>query len=212
MNKSGRFRQEYAIHIDFAKKLCMVSKSKVGEKIRNALVEQTKKVETHKLLDAKKMAVVYTMINTFKFGEYQIEACDLHENRFRLSYKGKEHFKKAFSEYRSDILSINNAELKEKLIEAFNRGMIHKSTAKNIRDRIALLDRYKLLRDAVADYLVSTGANVVDAINFADTVKEVAQFAGVEIRIKDEDTLFDKKENVDTPLKIELGGVHKLLK
>ena len=87
-------------------------------------------------------------------------------------------------------------------MDAFNKGMIHKPQAKNIRGRIALLDRYKLIRDAVADYLLSTGATTSDAINFADTVKEIAQFAKIEIRIKDEDNLFQEKINAKTIPKI----------
>jgi phage anti-repressor protein len=45
LGKKGQFRQEFNIHIDCAKKLCMISKSKRGDEIRNELVQLTKKVE-----------------------------------------------------------------------------------------------------------------------------------------------------------------------
>ena len=140
------------------------------------------------------------MLNTFKFAEYQIQAEDIHKGYFILTAKTKENVHKAFAEYRSDLLGINNNDLKQGLIDAFNKGMIHKASAKNIRGRIALIDKYRLIRDAVADFLIGTGATTFDALNFADTVKEIAEFAQIEIRIKDEDNLFQEKENVFPPL------------
>ena len=35
----GKFGQEYALSLDFAKKLCMISKTVVGEKVRNYFIE-----------------------------------------------------------------------------------------------------------------------------------------------------------------------------
>lgn len=200
----GRFRQEYNIHIDFAKKICMVAKSKVGEAIRNELVEVTKKIEQRKLVGTKEAALIHTFLNTFKFAEYQIEAENLHKRKFVLSAKTKKDIHKLFAQHRNEILGINNEQLKSGMVEAFNRGLIHTHTAKNIRARIAYLDIYQLLRNAVADYLLSQGVETYDAINFADTVKEVAQFAKIEIRIKDEDTLFEEKENATKPFDLNV--------
>lgn len=206
--KAGRFRQEYHIHIDFAKKLCMVAKTEVGEAVRNELVEVTKKIENRKLVGTKEAALIHTFLNTFKFAQYQIEAESLHKRKFVLTSKTKKDIHKLFAQHRNDILSINNEQLKSAMVEAFNQGLIHTHTAKNIRARIAYTDKYQLLRNAVADYLLSEGVETSDAINFSDTVKEVAQFAKLEIRIKDEDTLFEEKENAAKPLEI---NVKKLL-
>lgn len=208
----GRFRAEFIIHIDSAKKLCMVSNSPVGEKVRNELVKLTKQVENNQLLDHKKTALLYQLLNIFKFGDKQLEAEEMHKDRFKLSTKVRGNIHKLFSEYRNSLLSINNEALKEAVLIGFQNGTIHKPTAKNIRGRIALIDRYKLIRNAVADYLISTGADTHNAITFADTVMEVAKIAGVEIRIKDEDTLFDLKENAESPKLLGLKQSNKLLK
>lgn len=210
----GRPAIEYEVTLESAKEICLLQQTEEGHKLRRELIKLSEKVETHKLLDAKKAALVYRMIETFQFGEYQLEAEDLHKDTFRLSFKAKENIHKAFADHRNTLLSINNDQLKQGLMDAFNKGMIHKPQAKNIRGRIALLDRYKLIRDAVADYLLSTGATTSDAINFADTVKEIAQFAKIEIRIKDEDNLFQEKINAKTPLQIQLEekNVQQLLK
>jgi len=200
----GRFRQEYHIHIDFAKKLCMVAKSEVGEAVRTELVEVTKRIENRKLVGTKEAALIHTFLNTFKFAEYQIEAENLHKRKFVLTAKTKKDIHKLFAQHRSEILGINNEQLKSAMVDAFNQGLIHTHTAKNIRARIAYTDKYQLLRNAVADYLLSEGVETSDAINFADTVKEVAQFAKIEIRIKDEDTLFEEKENAPRPIEINV--------
>ena len=152
------------------------------------------------------------MIETFKFADYQIKAEELHKDRFILSSKVKGNIHKLFAENRNEILGINNEMLKQELISMFQQGLIHKPQAKNIRARIALIDRYKLMRNAVTDYLISLQVNTHDAITFAETVMEVAKITQIEIRIKDEDTLFDIKENASTPLElIELTSNAKLL-
>ncbi len=207
-SKHGRFRQEYYIQIDFAKKLCMVSKSDKGNEIREELVKLTKQVETHKLLDAKKAAFAYVLINTFQFTEHQIEAEQLHKDKFRLSNKFADNIHQAFAEYRNDYLSINNNQLKQDLITAFEQGKISIAKGKNIRQRIYLLDKYKLIRDAVAELLVSKGVNTIEAINFADTVRNVAELANVEIRMKNEDNLFDnKRTDVIPPAEINAKNI-----
>jgi phage anti-repressor protein len=49
-NQGGRPRQDYNLNIDFAKKLCMVSRSKQGEEIRNMLGELTNDKERGDLI------------------------------------------------------------------------------------------------------------------------------------------------------------------
>lgn len=210
--RRGQFRKDFDIHIDSAKKLCMVSNSPKGERVRNELVNLTKQVENNKLLNHQKTALLYQLLNIFKFGDKQLEAEEMHKDRFKLTTKIKGNIHKLFAEYRNELLSINNEDLKETILRGFQDGTIHKPSAKNIRSRIALVDRYKLIRNAVADYLISTGADNHNAITFADTVMEVAKIAGVEIRIKDEDTLFDVKEFAESPKLLALKQSHKELK
>ena len=200
----GRPSIQYTLTIESVKELCLLQQTPQAHKLRRELIELSNKVESHQLIDAKKAAFAMVLINTFKFGEYQLQAEELHKDRFTLTFHAADNVHKLFAEHRNALPGINNEELKQGLVDAFNRGLVHKPKAKNIRGRIALLDRYKLIRDAVADYLISTGADVRDSVNFADTVKEIAKFAGIEIRIKDEDTLFQEKENASAPLFLQL--------
>lgn len=210
--KGGRPKEDFILTISFAKEIIMLSKSKVGKVYRDWLISLDTKVENNELLSIPKVALLYKMIETFKFADYQIKAEELHKDRFILSSKVKGNIHKLFAENRNEILGINNEMLKQELINMFQQGLIHKPQAKNIRSRIALIDRYKLMRNAVADYLISLQVSTHDAITFAETVMEVAKITQIEIRIKDEDTLFEAKENVNTPLElIELTNNAKLL-
>lgn len=195
----GRPSIEYELTIEAAKELCLLQQTPAGHTLRRELIELSNKVESGKLFGTKKAAIINNYIRTFSVMQYQLEAEDIHLKSFKLTYHGQENIHKAFSEYRGNTLSINNAELKRDLVVAFNNGQTHKTTAKNIRARIFYLDKYKLIRDAIADYLIGIGAPVKDAINFADTVKEVAEYMGIEIRIKDENNLFQIQEGVIPP-------------
>jgi len=202
--KGGRPKQDFLLTLDFAKDIIIRTNSKAGTEYRNWLLSLEKKVENQELWNAKQIAVGYKLLDFFKFTENQLIAEDLHKQHFKstdfkLSNPFKEHIDKVFYNHRNQLLQIDNSKLKQSLLEAFNQGLIHKASAKNIRTRIFLLDKYQLIRNAVADYLISKGTNTHDAINFADTLKEIAQFTNVEIRIKNEDELFYNKETL-TPI------------
>jgi phage anti-repressor protein len=203
-DKGGRPKQDYLLTLEFSKDIIIRTNSPVGADYRNWLIGLEKKVENQELWNAKQIAVGYKLLDFFKFTENQLIAEDLHKQHFKstdfkLSNPFKEHIDKVFYNHRNQLLQIDNSKLKQSLLEAFNQGLIHKASAKNIRTRIFLLDKYQLIRNAVADYLISKGTNTHDAINFADTLKEIAQFTNVEIRIKNEDELFYNKETL-TPI------------
>jgi len=65
--RHGRFRQEYYLHIDFAKKLCMVSRSPKGNEIRDELVSLTKKVEDGDLLNHDQILAITRLKEIFKY-------------------------------------------------------------------------------------------------------------------------------------------------
>lgn len=60
--QKGNFGQEYVLTLDFAKKLCMISKTVVGEKVRNYFLEVEK---------IAKQAVASQMIDYSKFQELE---------------------------------------------------------------------------------------------------------------------------------------------
>lgn len=211
-SNGGRPSVDYLLTLESAKEIAVLQQTQKGKELRKYLISLSEKVENNELLSIPKVALLYKMIETFKFADYQIKAEELHKDRFILSNKVKGNIHKLFAENRNEILGINNEMLKQELINMFQQGLIHKPQAKNIRSRIALIDRYKLMRNAVTDYLISLQVNTHDAITFAETVMEVAKITQIEIRIKDEDTLFETKKNVSTPLElIELTSNANLL-
>jgi phage anti-repressor protein len=209
----GRKKTIYLFTKDAAKEICLLEQNTKGKEIRRWLIGLSNKVENNKLLTIEKTALVVQMINTFKFGEYQIEAEKLHKDTFMLSTITKENIHKLFGQYRNELLDINNYELKQGLIDAYQKGLINTPKGKNIRTRLFHLDKYVLVRNAVADYLLSIGVNTHDALTFADSVKMVAELTNLEIKIKNEDTLFQHKENVAAPIELSKQEIiTKLLK
>lgn len=206
-SNGGRRSTNYELTLEAAKNICLVQNTIDGRKLRDYLIAQDNKVQNNELLSLPKTALLIKILNTFKFADYQIEAEDMHKNKFILSARTKENIHKLFAEHRNDILGIDNEQLKKDLLEAYKNGLIHTAKANNIRGRITLLDKYTLIRNAVVDYLLSVGTNTHDAITFAETAKKIAEMTNLEIRIKDEENLFEHKQNVMTPTMLALQGV-----
>jgi phage anti-repressor protein len=203
----GRRSTNYDLTIEAAENICLLQQTQRGRVLRDFLLKQNKQVKDNELLSIPKVGLIIRILNVFKFQEHQIEAEEMHKDKFILSTKTRENVHKLFYEHRNELLGIDNEQLKKDLLEAYQNGLIHTSKAKNIRGRIALLDKYDLVRNAVVDYLLGTGASTHDALTFAETVKKIAQETKLEIRIKDETTLFQTKEGAETPLLLQLSGV-----
>ena len=78
----GRRRKEFYIHIDAAKKLCMVSKSSKGNQVRHELVELTKKVENASLVSHTDVMIIMKMIKVFSIYEYRALALNKNKDNF----------------------------------------------------------------------------------------------------------------------------------
>jgi phage anti-repressor protein len=198
----GRKETNYYFTINSAKEISLLERNEKGKELRRYLIGLSNKVENHQLLDSKKAAFAMLLINTFKFTDYQIEAELMHKETFKLNNRFSENLHKVFAEYRNNLLDINNTELKERLLKAFEDGKSHKASAKNIRTRILHLDKYELFRHAVIDFLISKGESIENSLLFAQTVKEIATYSNIEIKVRDEENLFDHKENASKPREI----------
>ncbi len=92
--QKGNFGQEYVLTLDFAKKLCMISKTVVGEKIRNYFIEVEKVAmsQTAPMIDGAKLAELENKINRLtastigtEVNEFTIHGyCGLH--KIKVSY------------------------------------------------------------------------------------------------------------------------------
>lgn len=192
----GKFRKDYFIHIDFAKKLCMISKSKKGNEVRNWLVEITKQVENKDLLTHDQVLYLTALKTFFKYVEHQKQIKSEHLNKFVSQSKQNNPYAE-FHNWRNSILGIEKSEIDKMIIEftVKNQKQINSSISK---DRIInLLDSYSGLKNAVWDFLSIKGE--VNALKLSELVKNMAKVENLSIFQKNEDNLFQQKEELTNP-------------
>jgi phage anti-repressor protein len=166
IGKRGQFRKEFEIHIDFAKKLCMVSRSPVGEKIRNELVELTKKIETGQQFSTEQINFLLELVPVM--GLFSIQ--DISEKRHFDIHNNKYDW----WDYRAKVLGYGTEQLKLE-VEKLN----HKY--KSQKQALLHVDKYELIRIGVIDLFVALGKSVEYASNVAKLCKNIAEKTGTNI-------------------------------
>ena len=200
-NKSGRYRNEFEIHIDFAKKICMVSKSKVGGKPRNELVELTKKIESGDIITVEQAKIAHEFVNYFRYVENQKltkdELLKLISKRILLNnpnFTIKKASIYAQSE-RNKILDTSKELIFNEYIEfCINNGYTPK-TDLNITQMTFKYDRYLLIYYAVIDFLLVKGYTKPYPI--ADFIYTIAKKWDIEILPVNETNLFQQKLEIN---------------
>lgn len=190
--KQGRFRQDYHFHIDFAKKICMVSKSAKGEQIRNELVELTKKVENLDYLTTKQVLYTTHLKEVFKYVANCKEAEALHLNKFVFESSNKDWAYADFHKMRNAILGLGKEVIDRRLKEYCIEKSIS-TNAKTKMDKMLLIDRFEVLRNGVWDYLMAN--NQHQSMKLAELAMEMAKIEGTPMFRKNETDLFRVKED-----------------
>ena len=190
--KRGRFRQEYHLHIDFAKKLCMVSKSAKGEQIRNELVSLTKKVENLDLLNEEQILFLVQLKEVFKYVANCKQATDMHMAKFVAESSNGKWAYADFHKMRNDFLNLGKEELNKRL-QAYCVENSAYTTAKNKSDKLFLLDKYEILRNGIWDYLMANNSD--QSMKLANLAMKMAKLEGTPIARNNESDLFRVKED-----------------
>jgi phage anti-repressor protein len=201
LGKKGQFRQDFYVHIDAAKKLCMVSKSRRGNEIRDWLVKLTNEVEGGVLLNAKQVLELVKIVKVFSVYEHRQKAMKQNQTVFiqdLLEQKpntpegvlyGKFHI------WRNEVLNIGKEVLDQRLKEycivnhkAYNRNL-------NKDDIFSILGEYEHIKVAVWDLLTSKKNSEEFVKNISilaqDLAKEMKPFLQ---RLNESDLFFEKIE------------------
>ncbi len=181
LGKKGQFRQDYYIHIDAAKKLCMVSKSAKGEAIRNELVKLTKQVEGGLMLSPQQVMTLVKLIKVFAVYEYRDDALKKNKATFVTDYlNANPKAQKSdpyiyFNVWRNSILGTGKEVLEQRLKEYCI--IEQKAYKPNLgQDRIfSILGEYEHLRNAVWDLLSSKQKSEEFALNVANLAQNMAK-------------------------------------
>jgi phage anti-repressor protein len=185
--RHGRFRQEYYLHIDFAKKLCMVSKSKKGNEIRDELVALTKKVENYELLNEDQILFLVQLKEVFKYVSNCEKAEKMHMAKFVEAAPDKRWAYPDFHKMRNTLLGLGQEELNNRL-KAYCVENMATTSAKDKRTKLFLLDRYEILRNGIWDYLMCSENE--QSMRLANLAMKMARLEGTPIERQNEKTLY----------------------
>jgi hypothetical protein len=78
----GNFRKDFLVHIDVAKKFCMLCQSKKGNEIRDYLVGLTKQVENKDLLSHKEVIDLIKLVQVLSVYEFRQKAKERNQNNY----------------------------------------------------------------------------------------------------------------------------------
>lgn len=180
---SGRWRKEYNINIDSAKKLCMVSKSKKGEIIRNELVKLTKQVENAVLVSSKQVIEIMRMIKVFSVYEHRKLALQKNAENYITNaliinpkYSGNHNMLYGkFHQWRNEVLNTGKEFLSERVKEycLVERRRI---PAKFTQDEaLTMMGEYEQIKNAIWDLLCSQNKSEEMINNICNLAQDMAK-------------------------------------
>lgn len=197
----GQFRREINIHIDTAKKLCMISKSKRGNEIRNELVQLTKKVETAGLVSHTQVLEIVKMIKVFSVYEHRKLALAKNARNYidNASVINPKYAKNTnflygkFHQWRNEVLQTGKDVLAERVKEycLVERKRI---PAKFTQDEaLTLMGEYEQIKNAIWDLLCSKGKSEEMINNICALAQELAKEMKPFLERLNESNLFFEK-------------------
>jgi phage anti-repressor protein len=183
IGQRGQFRQEISIHIDAAKKLCMISKSKKGNEIRDELIRLTKQVENASLVSHSQVLEIVKMIKIFSIYEYRQLALSKNKESYvnNALMINPNYTKNAsllygkFNNWRNEVLNTGKDVLAQRVKEycLVERKRI---PAKFTQDEaLTLMGEYEQIKNAIWDLLCSKGKSEEMINNICSLAHELAK-------------------------------------
>jgi len=149
----------YRLTKNFAKELCMISRTPQGKELREYLIKLDEKVQTSQLFSREQINFLFELVKVMGLFSIQDKA-------------EKDHFifhnnKYDWWDYRAKILGYNTSQLKNE-VEKLNK------IYRNKRQALIHIDRYELIRIGVIDLFISLGKTDEYAKNIAELCKDIA--------------------------------------
>lgn len=209
VNKSvGRNRVDYHIHIDSAKKLCMVSKSAKGNEIRNELVQLTKNVEQGLLVSREQINGIMRMVKVFSIYEYRKLAtkknCENYISKAVMvnpAVKDSSFIYGQFHQWRNEALNLGKEALSQRVKEYC---MLEQKRIPNnfTQDQaLTMMGEYEMIKNAIWDLLSSQNKSEEMIKNICliatDIAKEMKPYLQ---RLNESDLFFAKIDQRETKM------------
>ena len=205
LGHKGQFRQEFNIHIDAAKKLCMVSKSSRGNDIRNELVKLTKQVENAGLVSHKQVLEIVKMIKIFSVYEFRQMALDKNSENYinnvlilKPEYsKNKGLLYGKFHQWRNEVLNTGKDVLAERVKEycLIERKRIPNKFTQD--EALTLMGEYEQIKNAIWDLLCSQNKSEEMINNICSLAHDLAKEMKPFLERLNESNLFFQKIDIN---------------
>jgi hypothetical protein len=160
------------------------------------LKELERQKHANELLNHDQILALIRLKEVFKFVAHQEMVEDAHRDVFAAQSDSKTPFAD-FHRWRNEMLGISAKVIDERIKEycvknniAITKTLLKKSK----REKIIILDSYEAVRNAVWDFLNIKGE--VNALNLANLVGDMIRTEKGEVFRKNEDTLFQTKQNL----------------
>lgn len=189
----GRPTQEYDLTVDSAKEACIIGDSKKSSQVRKYLIGLSNQKDNFDLLSHEQVLYLVRLKEVFKYLSNCKESTKLHEKTFVDNSSARNPYAE-FHSYRNEVLNLGKTELDTRLKEYCINNHRLVSAKMNQHDKLALLNQYDILRNGVWDYLMASGSNE-QSMKLANLVRDMAKVEGISLYRKNEDTLFNKKED-----------------
>jgi phage anti-repressor protein len=194
----GRPRTEYDITVETAINLCITAYTKKSADIRAYLIELLSKRNNLELITIKESAFAFKVIQCLKYVENQKEALEIHKTTFVGNLNSKDYVYQRFNNFRNSIIGWDKEKV-DKAIKEYQENTGHRVKSTSLTDKINVLDTPEAIRIACLDVLYSKG-EIDNAHKFSEMVKKLSKEMEVKSLAKNENNLFQHKEDVNVKL------------
>lgn len=190
ISSGGRPKADYLLSNEFAKDIILRSKSKVGKKFRDWLISLEKQKDSGDLLTHEQIIYLVQLKEVFKYLSNCKEAQQKHLEKFVKESDLKNPYAEFYT-YRNQILGLGKKEIDNRIKAYWAENSIA-IKAKTQADKLALLDKYEILRNGIWDFLECH--NSEQSLKLANLAMQMARTENLPVLKKNEDTLFSSKE------------------
>jgi len=190
----GRPATEYYFTLAAAKEVCIVSQTDKAKELRRWLIGLSEQRENADLLTHEEVIYLTKLKEFFKYVDNQTTVEKKHLKTFVNENKDKRNPFADFHNYRNRILEIEPDKINNAIKEYCLKQQKALPQGKNKRELMNILDNHLTLRNAVWDFLNIKGQ--INALKLAGLVKKMADTENLVVYRKNEDNLYQVKENI----------------
>lgn len=150
----------YRLTVNFAKELCMISRTPQGKELREYLINLDSQAQTGQLFDRKQINFLLELTKVMGLFSVQdkVESDHFHFHNNQFDWWN----------YRAKILGYGTSQLKIE-VEKLNRKY------KSMKQALMITDQYELIRVGIIDLFIALGKTPEFAANVADLCKDFAK-------------------------------------